>query len=72
MLVLIAVGGVVAAFVSWTVMDDWLAGFAYRAPISPLLIVVSILFTGAVALCTVALQCLRAVGGDPANILRYE
>jgi putative ABC transport system permease protein len=71
-LLLIGVGGVIAATASWLIMDEWLAGFAYRVNVSPVLLALSIVLAAGVALGTVALQCLRTVRADPADILRYE
>lgn len=71
-LLLIAVGGVFAAAMAWTIMDEWLTGFAYRVGVSPLLLTSAIALAGAVALVTIALQSLRAARADPAETLRYE
>jgi putative ABC transport system permease protein len=71
-LLLIAIGGVIAAAAAWLVMDEWLTGFAYRVGVNPLLLVLSILLAAGVALGTVALQSLRVARADPADTLRYE
>jgi putative ABC transport system permease protein len=71
-LVLIGVGGVIAAGIAWFVMDEWLAGFAYRVSVSPALLVLSIALAAAVALATVTLQSLRTARADPAESLRAE
>jgi len=71
-LALIGLGGLAAAVVAWLVMDQWLAGFAYRVGVSPLLLALAILLAGGVALLTVALQSMRVARADPADTLRYE
>jgi putative ABC transport system permease protein len=71
-LVLIAAGGLIAAIAAWLVMDEWLAGFAYRVELDPLLPAAAILIMAIVALATVALQSLRTAQADPADALRGE
>lgn len=71
-LLLIGIGGVIAAAAAWLVMDEWLTGFAYRVQVSPLLLALSISLAAGVALATVALQSLRTLRADPADTLRYE
>jgi putative ABC transport system permease protein len=71
-LLLIGIGGVIAAVVAWLVMDEWLAGFAYRVSVNPLLLILSVTLAALVALGTVSLQSLRTARADPADILRYE
>jgi len=71
-LALIGVGGLIAVAATWLLMDEWLAGFAYRVGVNPLLLALSILLAGGVALGTVALQSLRAARADPADTLRYD
>lgn len=71
-LLLIGAGGVIASAAAWLVMDEWLAGFAYRVKVSPLLLALSIALAAAVALGTVSLQSLRTARADPADTLRYE
>lgn len=71
-LVLTAIGGVIAIVVAWRVMLEWLSGFAYRVNVNPLLLVLAILLAAAVALGTVALQSLRTARADPSETLRYE
>ena len=69
---LIGIGGVIAAVAAWVVMDEWLAGFAYRVSINPLLLMLAILLAAGVALVTVALQSLRTARADPTDTLRHE
>lgn len=71
-LVLIAAGAVVASAVAWLSMQQWLAGFAYRAALNPTYFLLAALGAGAVALLTIALQSWRTAHGDPVEALRYE
>jgi putative ABC transport system permease protein len=71
-LLLIGIGGVIATAAAWLVMNEWLAGFAYRVSINPLLLMLSVLLAASVALGTVALQSLRTARADPADTLRHE
>jgi putative ABC transport system permease protein len=71
-LLLIGLGGIVAAVAAWIVMDEWLAGFAYRVNVNPLLLLLAIALVGTVALATMAMQSLRSARADPAEVLRWE
>jgi putative ABC transport system permease protein len=71
-LVLIAAGAAVASIVAWFGMMDWLSGFAYRATLNPVYLLIAALGAGAVALLTIALQSWRTANGDPVEALRYE
>jgi putative ABC transport system permease protein len=71
-LLLIAAGAVVASIVSWLAMQEWLSGFAYRAVMNPLYLLLAALGAGIVALLTIALQSWRTAHGDPVQALRYE
>jgi putative ABC transport system permease protein len=71
-LVLIAAGAAVASIVAWLAMQEWLSGFAYRAALNPIYLLLAALGAGAVALLTIALQSWRTAHGDPVEALRYE
>ena len=71
-LILIVIGGVIAAAVAWIAMDEWLTGFAYRVDTSPVLLALAVFLAGVVALATVALQSWRVARADPADALRNE
>ena len=71
-LLLIAAGAVVASIVAWLAMQEWLAGFAYRAAMNPTYLLLAALGAGVVALLTIALQSWRTAAGDPVQALRYE
>jgi putative ABC transport system permease protein len=71
-LVLVLIASVVAAVISYFAMDKWLAGFAYRAGINPLVFVVAAILAAGVAFITVALQSYKSASADPVNALREE
>lgn len=72
MLMLILSAAVVAALIAWLAIDEWLAGFAYRAPVNPLVFVGAALAAALVALVTLTLQSSGTVRADPVDALRYE
>jgi len=53
-------------------MDEWLAGFAYRTGINPLVFLLSAAAAAAVAFATVSMQSYKTASADPVNALRYE
>jgi putative ABC transport system permease protein len=65
-------GAVVAAIAAYFAIDEWLAGFAYRADINPTVFVLSTVVAAAVAFLTIALQSYGTARADPAHALRYE
>ena len=71
-LLLVLGGAVVASLISYFAMDEWLAGFAYRTNINPLVFLLSAAVAALVAFTTVALQSFKTAGANPVNSLRYE
>jgi len=69
---LVAVACVLAAPVAYWGMQRWLADFAYRVELSPLLFAGSALGALLLALAAVSTQALRAAHTDPAQALRSE
>jgi putative ABC transport system permease protein len=65
-----------ANLVSWPLaylaMQRWLAGFAYRIDLGPIVFAGSALIALAVALLTVGAVAARAASAKPLNSLRYE
>ena len=53
-------------------MQQWLADFAYRIAISPLVFVLAALAALLIALATVSVQALKAASVNPVEALRYE
>jgi len=71
-LFLVLAGAVVASVVAYYAIEEWLAGFAYRARINPLVFVVSAIVVLAVAFITIALQSYKTAQANPALMMRYE
>jgi putative ABC transport system permease protein len=70
-LVLVLIASVLASVASWFAIDEWLAGFAYRAGINPLIFLLSALAASAVAFGAVAAQSWRTASADPVHALRH-
>ncbi len=71
-LVLVAIGSVVASLLAYLTMQRWLDGFAYRTWVNPIWFVVATAAALAVAYGTMALQTLKAARTNPIRSLRYE
>jgi putative ABC transport system permease protein len=69
-LVLVLVAAVLASVASYFVIDEWLAGFAYHAPINVLIFLLAAAAAAAVAFATVAAQSWRTAHADPVHSLR--
>jgi len=69
-LALVLVAAAVASVLAYLGIGEWLASFAYRATMNPLLFVVAALATAAVAFVTVALQAYKTASSDPVVGLR--
>lgn len=63
---------VVSSMVSYYVVSNWLAGFAYKEGIGPTAFLVAGAFCLGIAFFTVALQSYRTASASPALALRYE
>jgi putative ABC transport system permease protein len=70
-LVLVVVASVLAGVGAYFAVDEWLAGFAYRASINPLIFVLAAAVAAAVAFATVAAQSWRTANADPVGSLRH-
>ncbi|GEM_PF-2729098 len=58
--------------IGYLALKDWLRNFAYRTEVTPVVFILSGLFTLAIALITVSLQTMRAAQANPVESLRYE
>ena len=70
LLILVAV--VIAAPVSWFLMDKWLEAFVYRIDMSAIPIILSAAIAFAVAISTVSYHSLRAASMNPVDSIRSE
>jgi putative ABC transport system permease protein len=71
-LILVVIASVIASTSTYLAMGEWLAGFAYRAEINPLVFVMATLLVIIVAFVTIALQSLKTAQANPVKALRYE
>lgn len=69
---LIGIGFVLAAPVSWFVMDKWLSDFAYRIDMSAWIFLTGAGVTLIIAILTVGYRSLKAAMANPVKSLRYE
>jgi putative ABC transport system permease protein len=69
---LVLAASVIASFISYYAIDEWLSGFAYRVGINPLVFLMSAALVTAVAFITVALQSYKTAQANPAITIRYE
>lgn len=69
---LVGLSYLIAAPLGWWAMHQWLAGFAYRTPISWWTFVIAGVLAVLVALVTVCWQTLRAASANPVRSLRPE
>lgn len=69
-LVLVLIAAVVASIASYFAINEWVAGFAYRAAINPLIFLIAGVAAAVVAFATVAAQSWRTASADPVRTLR--
>ena len=69
---LIVIGFVIAAPAVWFLMNQWLATFAYKITIGPLIFIGGFLLTLLIALLTVGYKSFKAAVVNPIRSLRYE
>ena len=70
--VMVVVAMLVAAPVSWYVMDDWLAQFQYKTNITPIVFLVAGFLSLVVAFISISYQCIKVTNTNPANSLRVN
>ena len=71
-LLLILGGAVVASFIAYYTMDEWLTGFVYRTDIELWVFIAAAAIAAVVAFITVALQSFKTAQANPVKALRYE
>jgi putative ABC transport system permease protein len=69
---LVVLANLIAWPVAYVLMQRWLAGFAYRVELGPLVFVASGVLALLIAALTVALVANRAARAKPVTVLRYE
>ncbi|HEY0678499.1 MAG TPA: ABC transporter permease [Chitinophagaceae bacterium] len=69
---LVAVAAIIAFPLSWWIMQQWLADYAYRINISWWVFAVAGVLAVVIALCTVSFQAVKAGLSNPVKSLRTE
>ena len=69
---LVGISFVIAAPLSWWIMNNWLKDFAYRIPLEWWIIGVAGLIALLIALTTVSFQAIKAAVANPVTSLRSE
>jgi putative ABC transport system permease protein len=72
LLYLVVIGNVIAIAVAYLAILEWSSGFAYRAPINPLLFILGACIVFVVALIIVGLNASKIATENPTNALRSE
>ncbi|MEQ9414916.1 MAG: FtsX-like permease family protein, partial [Cyclobacteriaceae bacterium] len=72
LILLVALGFVVAAPAGYYIMQQWLGDFAYRTSIRPEIFAATALVTLAIAIITVSFRVIRAGSKNPVEALRTE
>ncbi len=70
--VLVVIANIIAIPMVWYFGESWLANFAYHGAINPIIFIVTMVVTVAMALITVGLQTFKAATQNPIETLRNE
>jgi putative ABC transport system permease protein len=71
-MILVAIAFVMASALAWYAMDNWLASFAYRVPLTIGAFVISGTLAATIAWLTVSYHFIKAARSNPSESLRYE
>lgn len=71
-IVLVFVAVFVAAPIAFYSMHKWLQNFAFRIGISPLMFILTVLATLAIAFLSVSIRAIKAAQANPIDSIRYE
>jgi ABC-type antimicrobial peptide transport system permease subunit len=69
---LILLSLLIAFPVSWSLMNSWLQGFAYRINVTPFVFLIAGASIILITLCTIGFQSIKAATANPVNSLRSE
>lgn len=69
---LVAISFLVASPLAWYFINNWLQGFAYRAPFTVWIIVIGWLAALLIAFLTISIQAMKAALANPVKNLRTE
>jgi ABC-type antimicrobial peptide transport system permease subunit len=70
--ILISIAIVIASPLAWYVMNNWLAGYAYKIDITIWTFILAGMLSILIALITISFQTLKALLTNPVNSLRSE
>jgi putative ABC transport system permease protein len=70
--VLVLLANFIAIPLIWYLANEWLANFATRVELRPLIFVAALFFGLIVTIVTISVQTVRAALADPVTSLRYE
>lgn len=71
-LMFVVIAAVISIPITWYFAENWLSDFAYRISINPLVMLLSGLLCGMIALTTIAAKSIRTASSNPVNSLKYE
>jgi putative ABC transport system permease protein len=71
-IILVGIANLIAWPVAYIIMNKWLEGFAYRAPLNPVIFPAAGAAALAIAILTTGYQALRAALSDPVKSIKYE
>ncbi|NLU94290.1 ABC transporter permease [Chitinophaga sp. Ak27] len=71
-LLLVLLGILVAAPISWYLMNNWLSGFAYHADLSAWIFIAAGVMAVLIAMATVSYQSVKAALANPVHSLKAE
>jgi putative ABC transport system permease protein len=69
---LVLIAFIIAAPVSWMVMNKWLEDFAYRITIGPVVFIIAAVIAIIIALAAVSFQAIKTALANPVKSLRNE
>lgn len=69
---MVLIGNLLAWPLAWYLLQRWLDGFAFHAPLSPIIFILTLLFSLLFAFATVAWQSAKAARQNPVDSIRYE
>jgi putative ABC transport system permease protein len=69
---LVLLANIVAWPLAWYLLQRWLRGFLYRAPVRFDIFIAAGLIALAIALVTISFQSIKAARANPVDSLRYE
>ena len=72
MVILVAIANIIAAPLSYFILNNWLENFAYRTDIGITIFILSALITLLVSILTISYRAVKAALANPVKSLRAE